>query len=593
MLIRLEEISHNFGDQDLFYDVNLPVYENDRIALIGQNGSGKTTLLKIMEGETEPSDGQIIKSKNLKIGFLKQFRIENPEEDVYSYVEKSIEGDVDDILLEKSTKSILNGLGFREDDWSRAVKSLSGGELTRISLGKTLAGTHNLLLLDEPTNHLDLYSIKWLERYLMNYKGAIILVSHDRNFIKNICNKYWELNNYNVWDFKGTYDKYISQRENYIMTTEAKKANLMKEIERTEKMIERFKKWATPKMVRQAIIRERTLNKLKKEFEEINEITEDSNIKIKIPEPSLTGYKVLTVKNLSFGYDNETILKNISFEVNEGEKVSIIGKNGCGKSTLLKILMDKLKQKSGEFEWGYNIKIGYLDQVISSFDKNNTVLKEVWKIVEMWPDYEVRKYIGRFGFTGDNVFKDINTLSGGELTRLALAKLILTKPNILILDEPTNHLDILTVQALEETLKDFKGSIILVSHDETLLKNLSDKFVFINEGFSSVSDNLDDFISVIKEDSFKIKKDKKNIIDYEEDKKQKNRKRFLERRLEDIRALAEDYFHELDAVEKEMYKNATDYSKITKLTEKKSELEKFIDDIEKEEKEINSELLNY
>jgi len=593
MLIRLEEISHNFGDQDLFYDVNLSVYENDRIALIGQNGSGKTTLLKIMEGETEPSDGQIIKSKNLKIGFLKQFRIENPEEDVYSYVEKSIEGDVDDILLEKSTKSILNGLGFREDDWSRAVKSLSGGELTRISLGKTLAGTHNLLLLDEPTNHLDLYSIKWLERYLMNYKGAIILVSHDRNFIKNICNKYWELNNYNVWDFKGTYDKYISQRENYIMTTEAKKANLMKEIERTEKMIERFKKWATPKMVRQAIIRERTLNKLRKEFDEINEIREDSNIKIKIPEPSLTGYKVLTVKNLSFGYDNETILKNISFEVNEGEKVSIIGKNGCGKSTLLKILMDKLKQKSGEFEWGYNIKIGYLDQVISSFDKNNTVLKEVWKIVEMWPDYEVRKYIGRFGFTGDNVFKDINTLSGGELTRLALAKLILTKPNILILDEPTNHLDILTVQALEENLKDFKGSIILVSHDETLLKNLSDKFVFINEGFSSVSDNLDDFISVIKEDSFKIKKDKKNVIDYVEDKKQKNRKRFLERRLEDIRALAEDYFHELDTVEKEMYKNATDYSKITKLTEKKSELEKFIDDIEKEEKEINSELLNY
>lgn len=590
MLIKLENISHNFGEQDLFFDVNLTVYDEDRIALIGQNGSGKTTLLNILTEIIEPLEGSVIKSNKTQIEFLKQFRMENPDENLISFVKRGI-NNVDDIMMDKSIKGVLIGLGFPEETWERKVKSLSGGELTRLSLGKTLAGNHNLLLLDEPTNHLDLYSIKWLTSYLKKYKGAIITVSHDRNFLNNLCNKYWEINNYQVWEFKGPFDNYMKQRENLIYSVASRKSNLEKEMDRLEKMIKRYRKWATEKMVRQAIIRERSLEKIKKEYEQIDTIEEERAIKIKIPEPQKTGYKVLEVTNLKFEFNNNSpLLKDINFEVNEGEKVSIIGNNGCGKSTLLKIINNKLIQNSGNYKWGHNIKIGYLDQVISSFNRLNDIMTETWKLMPEWPDYEVRKYLGRFGFVGENVFKTINTLSGGELTRLALAKEILNKPNVLILDEPTNHLDILTVQTLEETLKEFKGAIILVSHDEKLLKNISDKFIFIKNGKSHISTELDDFLEEIQEDSFKLNKKKKDKDILLQMKKIKNRIKALERRKEEIIIIADDLFKKIDLTEKELIINGNNYSKVIELMEKKEKYEKNLEKITIEEDQINQEL---
>jgi ATP-binding cassette subfamily F protein 3 len=590
MLIKLENISHNFGEQDLFFDVNLTVYDEDRIALIGQNGSGKTTLLNILTEIIEPLEGSVIKSNKTQIEFLKQFRMENPDENLISFVKRGI-NNVDDIMMDKSIKGVLIGLGFPEETWERKVKSLSGGELTRLSLGKTLAGNHNLLLLDEPTNHLDLYSIKWLTSYLKKYKGAIITVSHDRNFLNNLCNKYWEINNYQVWEFKGPFDNYMKQRENLIYSVASRKSNLEKEMDRLEKMIKRYRKWATEKMVRQAIIRERSLEKIKKEYEQIDTIEEERAIKIKIPEPQKTGYKVLEVTNLKFEFNNNSpLLKDINFEVNEGEKVSIIGNNGCGKSTLLKIINNKLIQNSGHYKWGHNIKIGYLDQVISSFNRLNDIMTETWKLMPEWPDYEVRKYLGRFGFVGENVFKTINTLSGGELTRLALAKEILNKPNVLILDEPTNHLDILTVQTLEETLKEFKGAIILVSHDEKLLKNISDKFIFIKNGKSHISTELDDFLEEIQEDSFKLNKKKKDKDILLQMKKIKNRIKALERRKEEIIIIADDLFKKIDLTEKELIINGNNYSKVIELMKKKEKYEKNLEKITIEEDQINQEL---
>lgn len=590
MLIKLENISHNFGEQDLFFDVNLTVYDEDRIALIGQNGSGKTTLLNILTEIIEPLEGSVIKSNKTQIEFLKQFRMENPDENLISFVKRGI-NNVDDIMMDKSIKGVLIGLGFPEETWERKVKSLSGGELTRLSLGKTLAGNHNLLLLDEPTNHLDLYSIKWLTSYLKKYKGAIITVSHDRNFLNNLCNKYWEINNYQVWEFKGPFDNYMKQRENLIYSVASRKSNLEKEMDRLEKMIKRYRKWATEKMVRQAIIRERSLEKIKKEYEQIDTIEEERAIKIKIPEPQKTGYKVLEVTNLKFEFNNNSpLLKDINFEVNEGEKVSIIGNNGCGKSTLLKIINNKLIQNSGNYKWGHNIKIGYLDQVISSFNRLNDIMTETWKLMPEWPDYEVRKYLGRFGFVGENVFKTINTLSGGELTRLALAKEILNKPNVLILDEPTNHLDILTVQTLEETLKEFKGAIILVSHDEKLLKNISDKFIFIKNGKSHISTELDDFLEEIQEDSFKLNKKKKDKDILLQMKKIKNRIKALERRKEEIIIIADDLFKKIDLTEKELIINGNNYSKVIELMKKKEKYEKNLEKITIEEDQINQEL---
>lgn len=591
MLLRLEDVSHNFADQDLFYNVNLSVYPGDRIALIGKNGSGKTTLLNIISDKLEPTEGKLHKNNQLKINFLTQFRMDDPHINLYDFVREEIKEDIDEFMLEKRVRSTLVGVGFKDDEWNRKVSTLSGGELTRLSLGKTLVGTHNLLLLDEPTNHLDLYSINWLKNYLKNYKGAIILVSHDREFLKSLCNRFWEINSFKVWDFKGNYEKYLSNRENLINSTQAQKENLEKEIKRLEDMVQRYRKWGTEKMVKQAIIRERTLSKLKEDYESIKNIEKENSIKLKIPEPRETGYEVINVKNISFSYyESQPLLKDISFNLKEGEKLSILGKNGSGKSTLLKILTGKIKNYKGKFEWGYKIDIGYIDQVISSFNQENDILTEMWSLVPDWKDFEVRRYIGKFGFVQNDVFKEINTISGGELTRLAIAKVLLKKPNVLILDEPTNHLDILTVEVLEDTLKEFKGSIIMVSHDEELIRNISDKYMLIENGKNLITDDLNNILTNIKNDSFKIKKKNKPNKDYEKEKKLRNRIKSLNSELDKLRNESETLFLKLDNLEKEMIERGDNYTKVKELMDEKIKIEKKINYYEIREEQIIKEL---
>ncbi|OQY08923.1 MAG: ABC transporter [Marinitoga sp. 4572_148] len=591
MLIKIDGVSHNFGTQDIFYDVSLSIYENDRIALIGPNGSGKTTLLKIINGEIEPLEGTVLRTKNSKIGYLKQFRANDLDLTLFEYVLKEIEKNINDEMKNKIVRSVLKGMGFEENEWERKISSLSGGELTRLGLGRLLAGDYNLLILDEPTNHLDLYSINWLINYLKNYKGALIFVSHDRKFIQELSNRFWEINNFKIWDFKANYDQYLSNRNNMLTNLTARRKNLEKEIERLNAMIDRFRKWGTEKMMRQAKLREKIRDKLIKEYEELELLKEEQVIKIKIPEPKRTGYKVLEVKKLKFGYSKDKIiLKNINFEINESEKITILGKNGSGKSTLLKLLMDKLKPDNGEINWGYNIKIGYLDQVISSLNKSLNVMDLIWKDVPEWQDFEVRKYIGRFGFTGDNVFKSVETLSGGELTRLALAKLILQKPNVLILDEPTNHLDIFTVQTLEETLKEFKGSIIMVSHDENLIKNISDRLFLIKEGDLIEYKSFESVLPELLNDSFKLKKETKKSIDFETAKKIKNRIKSLTREKEKLENKFEEIILKLEEIEELMFSYSNNYQKLVELQDEKTLLEKELDEISKREDEINLEL---
>ncbi|GAB6188938.1 ABC-F family ATP-binding cassette domain-containing protein [Marinitoga arctica] len=591
MLFKIENVSHNFGNQDIFYDVNLSVYEHDKIALIGPNGSGKTTLLKIINNEIEPLEGSVLRTKNLKLGYLKQFRADELNFSLFEYVLKEIEKSATDEMKNKIVRSILKGMGFEENTWNRKIHSLSGGELTRLGLGRILAGDYNLLILDEPTNHLDIYSINWLINYLKNYKGALIFVSHDRNFIKSLANRFWEINNFKIWDFKGNYDQYINNRKNMLINITARKKNIEKEIERLNVMIERFRKWGTEKMMRQAKLREKIRDKLINEYNELDLLKEDQVIKIKIPEPKRTGYNVLEVKNLNFGYStNKLILRNINFKINEREKITILGKNGSGKSTLLKLLMGKIKCDDGLINWGYNIKIGYLDQVISSLNKSLNVMDIIWRDVPEWKDFEVRKYIGRFGFVSDNVFKNVDTLSGGELTRLALAKLILQKPNVLILDEPTNHLDIFTVQTLEETLKEFKGAIIMVSHDENLIKNISDRFFLIKDGHILEYTSFESILPELLNDSFKLKKENKANIDFETSKKIKNKIKSLTREKEKLEILFEEIILKIEDVEELMSSYSNNYQKLVELQKEKSLLEKKMDEISKRENEIILEL---
>nr|WP_255408277.1 MULTISPECIES: ATP-binding cassette domain-containing protein [Petrotoga] len=586
-------MSHNFGEFYLFYDVDLVINQNDRIALIGKNGAGKTTLLNIISGNIEPIEGRVLKRNDLNISLLKQYRLDLNKTDptLYDFIKESVSKNTPEHIVDKTVRSLLVGLGFEESQWNRNVSGLSGGELTRLSLGKTLSEKSDLLLLDEPTNHLDLFSIDWLINYLKNYKGAMVIVSHDRTFLKELCNKYWEINNSKIWEFKGTYKEYIQSREIYINSVNSRKQNLQKEIERLEKMIERYRSWATEKMVRQAVIRERKLEELKNELEEIQNIEEEKGIDVKIPQPTKTGYKVVEVKDLSFSYNKEQkLLENISFELYEGEKLAILGKNGCGKSTLLKLLIGELENHEGSIEWGYNIKIGYLDQVISNLSQEYDVLNETWELVKDWKDFEVRKYLGRFGFYSSEVFKKVSELSGGELTRLALAKILLEKPNVLILDEPTNHLDILTIESLEQALKEYTGAIIFVSHDQSFIENISNKFLLIDNGESKISENIEPLLEEIKNNSFKIKKEKKVNEEYEQNKKIKNRIKTLNKEISRIRVESELLFEKLDSVEAKLFEYGDDYNKVLELIEEKNKLEKELTKLQKLESKYVEEL---
>ncbi|POZ93316.1 ABC transporter [Petrotoga halophila DSM 16923] len=593
MLLRLENVSHNFGEFYLFYDVDLVINQNDRIALIGKNGAGKTTLLNIISGNIEPIEGRVLKKNDLNISLLKQYRLDLNKIDptLYDFLKESVSKNTPEHMVDKNVRSLLVGLGFEEGQWDRNVSSLSGGELTRLSLGKTLSEKNDLLLLDEPTNHLDLYSIDWLIDYLKNYKGAMVIVSHDRTFLKQLCNKYWEINNSKIWEFKGTYKEYIQSREIYINSVNLRKQNLQKEIERLERMIERYRSWGTEKMVRQAVIRERKLEELKNELQEIQNIEEEKGIDVKIPQPTKTGYKVVEVKDLSFSYNEEQqLLKNISFELYEEEKLAILGKNGCGKSTLLKLLIDELENHEGSIEWGYNIKIGYLDQVISNLSQESDVLNETWELVKDWKDFEVRKYLGRFGFYSSEVFKKVSELSGGELTRLAIAKILLEKPNVLILDEPTNHLDILTIESLEQALKEYSGAIIFVSHDQSFIENIANKFLLIDNGKSKISENIQPLLEEIKNNSFKIKKEKKVNKEYRQNKRVKNRIKTLNKEISRIRAESELLFENLDSVEAKLFEYGDDYTKVLELIEEKNKLEKELTKLQKLESKYVEEL---
>jgi ATP-binding cassette subfamily F protein 3 len=535
----------------------------------------------------------VLKRNDLNISLLKQYRLDLNKTDptLYDFIKESVSKNTPEHIVDKTVRSLLVGLGFEESQWNRNVSGLSGGELTRLSLGKTLSEKSDLLLLDEPTNHLDLFSIDWLINYLKNYKGAMVIVSHDRTFLKQLCNKYWEINNSKIWEFKGTYKEYIQSREIYINSVNSRKQNLQKEIERLEKMIERYRSWATEKMVRQAVIRERKLEELKNELEEIQNIEEEKGIDVKIPQPTKTGYKVVEVKDLSFSYNEEQkLLENISFELYEGEKLAILGKNGCGKSTLLKLLIGELENHEGSIEWGYNIKIGYLDQVISNLSQEYDVLNETWELVKDWKDFEVRKYLGRFGFYSSEVFKKVSELSGGELTRLALAKILLEKPNVLILDEPTNHLDILTIESLEQALKEYTGAIIFVSHDQSFIENISNKFLLIDNGESKISENIEPLLEEIKNNSFKIKKEKKVNEEYEQNKKIKNRIKTLNKEISRIRVESELLFEKLDSVEAKLFEYGDDYNKVLELIEEKNKLEKELTKLQKLESKYVEEL---
>lgn len=515
-MIDLANISLQFGGNYLFENVSFKINSGDKISLVGANGTGKSSLLKIINEDLQPESGKILKQKNITIGYLPQENVTHKNklllEEALSALsnlvllrEKEIEitnrlgllisenekidlvnqlGEVhhkleemDSYTAESKIKKILLGLGFSEEDFSRSTNEFSGGWQMRIALAKILISQNDLLLMDEPTNHLDIDSLEWLISYLKSYQGALLVVSHDKHFINQITNKTLEIYLNRFYKFNGDYDAYLNYKEERDKLAETQSMQQQKKIKETEKFIERFRYKATK--AKQVQSRIKQLEKI-----EIIELPENkSDISIRFPDPQVSGKINIELDAISKSYGPKKIFEGLDFSVNRGEKIAFVGTNGAGKTTLAKIIAGEIGYNSGKRITGHNTIISYYAQdVADELDPSLDILETLEKISEEKTIGQLRTLLGAFLFSGDDVFKKIGVLSGGEKSRVALAKILLTKSNFIILDEPTNHLDISSKDVLLKALINFSGSLILVSHDIDFLKPLVNKVVEVKQG---------------------------------------------------------------------------------------------------------------
>lgn len=514
-MIDLLNISIQFNGEYLFKDINLKINSNDKLALVGVNGSGKTTLLKIINGLLEPETGKVIRQKGITTGYLPQeifyqsgkslfdevklsinsiADLQNREEEITGMLSQQVNDDERDELIfqlgaihhrmedigfygiDAEIKKILRGLGFSESDFDKSIYEFSGGWQMRIALAKLLLSNHNILLLDEPTNHLDLDSLEWLISYLQNFEGALIIVSHDRHFINSVTNKTLEIFLRKINSFNGKYDAYLKYKKERDEQLENKFLLQQKKIKETEKFIERFRYKATK--AKQVQSRIKQLEKL-----ELIEIPDsEAGINLKFPEPPPSGIVPVKLKDIKKTYGDNIIFDGINLNIDRGNKIAIVGPNGTGKTTLAKIIAGIINIDEGEIIIGNNTIISYYAQeVADNLDPELDILQSVEDITEDKTIGQLRSILGSFLFTGDDVFKKIEILSGGEKSRVALAKILLTKANLIILDEPTNHLDYSSKQVLQKALIDFSGTLILVSHDVDFLRPVVNKVLEIRK----------------------------------------------------------------------------------------------------------------
>ena len=575
MIVQISDGTVFFGTNDVFEHIDFTVNENERIALVGRNGSGKTTLLKVLTGECDLSSGQVIKSNKTVISYLKQNALSQSEEtirEVFDHVfadlkhmekqmeelSESMKSDHSEKLIERYSSleeeykyqggytyygemlSVLNGFGFSEEDLDRKVSSFSGGEKTKIAFAGLLLSKPDLLLLDEPTNHLDLSTIEWLENYLAKYKKAMIIVSHDRTFIDHIANVVYELEYGSIKRYAGNYSSFVEQKKNDFARQESAYRRQQKDIKRLEELIEKFRYKKNKAAFAQSKI---------KYLERMERIEDPKKADTKAFKAKFVcgvrgGKNVLSLDHFKVGYDRP--LAEVTLEIKRGERICVMGDNGTGKSTLLKSIIGEVEPLDGYMMLGHQIQIGYFDQNLADFHSGNTVLEELWNEHPDLDMYKVRSVLGAFLFTADEVFKEVNVLSGGEKVRLSLAKLMLKKANFLILDEPTNHLDIVSKEALENSLNEYDGTILFVSHDRYFIKKIATSCLVIDEDkVTYYPDGYKDYIDTkVKEEITKEKvvKEEKPL------KELKQKPKYNLQRLENEISLMEDILEDKRAM---------------------------------------------
>ena len=512
MILTATNISKSFGSNEIIKDANFLVNEHEKVAIVGVNGAGKTTLLKILIGEEHADSGNVILAKDAKLGYLRQINNVDSKlsiiDELYTVIEhilsmekrmldmqeqmQHLSGEaleelyssytalthnyelMDGYAAKSKVTGILKGLGFNENEFDRKINTLSGGQKTRVFLAKLLLEEPDIILLDEPTNHLDLRSIEWLESYLLNYKGAVIIVSHDRYFLDKIVSKVIDIENSVVTMYSGNYSDFSAKKQMLIDAKMKEYLNQQQEIRHQEAVISKLKQFNREKSIKRAESRQKQLEKIERVEAPQTHI---ENMRLSLDISKESGKDVLSVNNLSKSFDEKHLFSNINFEIKRGERVAIIGDNGTGKTTLLKIINGLLSPDSGEVIYGSNVVIAYYDQEHQVLHMDKTLFDEISDTYPEMTNTQIRNILAAFLFTGEDVYKKIGDLSGGERGRVSLVKLMLSKANFLLLDEPTNHLDILSKDVLESALNSFPGTICYVSHDRYFINKTATRIL--------------------------------------------------------------------------------------------------------------------
>ncbi len=474
-MITLRNISKSFGAQTLLENISLQINSGDRFALVGPNGAGKSTLFKMIMGAEPPDSGEVALRSGVRFGYLPQ---ETPHLSGKSVVEETLGEDTTDNRRVAQAKKILMGLGFKVTDFERPVSELSGGWQMRIMIARLLVDEPDLLMLDEPTNHLDLESLLWFQNHLQAYRGAIFLISHDREFINGITNRIVELRNPNIHLYNGTFEDYLAQKKKEEEDLLSAYKRQQKEIEDLEIFISRFRAKASLAASVQSKI------KYLERMEKIEIPPEAKTVGFSFPQPKRSGQNVMQLKDLRQSYDGKHfVYDGLDLTLERGQKIAFVGPNGAGKSTLLKLLAGQIPFQSGERKLGFDVEVGYFSQHRAEmFKEGRTVFQEACDTRRAHSETTIRTILGSFLFHGDMAFKKVEVLSGGEKSRLGLAKLLLDPPNMLLMDEPTTHLDIASVERLIEALKAFEGTLCIISHDVYFLRQLADNVLHINRG---------------------------------------------------------------------------------------------------------------
>ncbi|CTF28437.1 ABC-F family ATP-binding cassette domain-containing protein [Streptococcus pneumoniae] len=613
IILQANKIERSFAGEVLFDNINLQVDERDRIALVGKNGAGKSTLLKILVGEEEPTSGEINKKKDISLSYLAQdsrFESENTIYDEMLHVfnnlrrterqlrqmelemgEKSGE-DLDKLMsdydrlsenfrqaggftYEADIRAILNGFKFDESMWQMKIAELSGGQNTRLALAKMLLEKPNLLVLDEPTNHLDIETIAWLENYLVNYSGALIIVSHDRYFLDKVATITLDLTKHSLDRYVGNYSRFVELKEQKLVTEAKNYEKQQKEIAALEDFVNRNLVRAST--TKRAQSRRKQLEKMER-LDKPEAGKKAANMTFQSEKTS--GNVVLTVENTAIGYDGEVLSQPINLDLRKMNAVAIVGPNGIGKSTFIKSIVDQIPFIKGEKRFGANVEVGYYDQTQSKLTPSNTVLDELWNDFKLTPEVEIRNRLGAFLFSGDDVKKSVGMLSGGEKARLLLAKLSMENNNFLILDEPTNHLDIDSKEVLENALIDFDGTLLFVSHDRYFINRVATHVLELSENGSTlylgdydyyVENKATAEMSQTEEASTSNQaKEASPVNDYQAQKESQKEVRKLMRQIESLEAEIEELESQSQAISEQMLET----NDADKLMELQAELDK-------------------